>query len=50
VKQPSTYAWKSGGSNNIDWPHTRESGGSVDPPDPVLPQSVTYGESDGHVT
>jgi len=27
VKQPSIYAWKSGGSNNIDWPRTRKSGG-----------------------
>jgi len=40
VNQPSIYAWKSGGSNNIDWPRTRKSGGSVDPPDPVLPRSM----------
>jgi len=32
---------KKWGSNNIDWPHTRESGGSFDPPpDPVLPRSM----------
>ena len=40
MNQPSIYAWKSGGSNNIDWPRTRKSGGSIDPPDPVLPRSM----------
>ena len=33
---------KKWGSNNIDWPHTRESGGSVDPPDPLLPRSMDH--------